>query len=194
MKAKFKVWIFISYLVFPSIACQQVGTILKNTPNTGPVVNLLFTIDIPQGWQAFFEETPEMLPPLDLGADLFGVIVNNDQVLNTEHGSYYTYSVSVLRKKIPQESSLTEVYQQTYQRIVLAYPESVEETSIMLGGMKGIERIYSHYRGEFRYDVRDVWIEKDGYAFILSCRCLYSSECDLYSEDFEYILHSFGFR
>jgi hypothetical protein len=192
---KFNLVFLLACLLVSSLACQFIGQIFASQAKPGPLVNPLFTIEVPEGWQAFSSlDIPSNLPPLDLHAEVLGVIVDTSAVLHTSQQDYFTYTVFFLRKPIPGDSSLEEVYQQTYENIVLAYPNEIKENQTGLSGEPALERVYPYFSGEPRYDIRDLWLEKDGFAYILSCRARSNLEIDLYQQDLQGILDSFQFN
>ena len=132
-------------LLVSSLACQFIGQIFAPQAKPGPLVNPLFTIEVPEGWQAFSSlDIPSTLPPLDLHAEVLGVIVDTSAVLHSSQQDYFTYTVFILRKPIPGDSSLVEVYQQTYEDMVLAYPNEIKENVSDLSGEPALERVYPY--------------------------------------------------
>jgi hypothetical protein len=182
-------------LLFSSLACQYVGQLFNTPTPPSPLVNPLFSIEVPEGWQSFSSlDIPPILPSLDLQAEVLGVIVDTKAVLHTSQQDYFTFTLFILRKPIPTGSSLAEIYQQTYQEIGQAYPDEVKENQVRLKDQPAQERVYPYFSGEPRYDIRDLWLEKNGYAYILSCRKRSSLEADLYRQDLQGILDSFQFK
>lgn len=182
-------------LLFSSLACQYVGQLFATPTPPSPLVNLLFSIEVPEGWQAFSSlDVPPNLPNLDLQAEVLGVVVDTGAVLHTSQQDYFTFTLFILRKPIPGGSNIKDVYQKTYQDIVQVFPDEVKENQTRLNGQPALERVYTYFSDERRYEIRDLWLEKDGFAYLLSCRARNNPEPDLFRPDLQGIVDSFQFK
>ncbi len=88
---------------------------------------------------------------------------------------------------------MKEVYEQSYQNSWIR--EYVEENTISEGtttvdGVTAYEKGYKRPHGEPWYQMRDVWLEKDGEDYILSCWAI-PDDFDEAQEDFNLIIESF---
>ncbi len=160
----------------------------------GRVEQNSFAFDYDAGWQPFFDgELPGMVD-VRLDVETLGAVVETSQSKQTPLRPFYANAAVVMRKAIPSGSSLEEVFRETYAKQVLAYPEAAKDGSSNLGGLPALERTYPYYSGEPRYDIRELWVERDGWAYILSQRAQYTDHVNLDRPGFKTIEESFQFK
>lgn len=144
-----------------------------------------FSFDYPGGWRTFSEIWSSYEPGYDEALDaneLTGVALPG-----------LSRSVRIESREVPPGSSLKEVYEQTYQGTwIREYVKSntVSEGTITVDGVKAYEKVYKRPHGEPWYQMRDVWLEKGGRIYILSCWATPNS-FDEAQEDFNLIIDSF---
>ncbi len=164
-----------------------------NVP-AGRVEQEAFAFDYDAGWQPYFEgELPNVVDVL-LDVETLGLVLDSSRFVETPLKPFYYYAVVIMRKAIPAGSSLEEVYRLTYAEQVLDYPEAAKDGSSQLGGLPALERVYPYYSGEPRYDIRELWVEWDGWAYILSQRAQYTNKVNLDHPGFKTIEDSFEFK
>jgi putative hemolysin len=164
-------WAFFRNECRPGIATS----IHESTPvvTPGPSGVKLFendqiTFSYPQEWKLFTGSLAEIkpMPDTDLGAVFIaGVGDPEDQVRNV-----YLTSVFFMMKDIPSGSSLKEVYNKTYQNMPNIFPVNLKVITLILNGLQSIDRTYRVFWGEPAYELRDIWMEANGKAYILACR------------------------
>jgi hypothetical protein len=159
----------------------------------GRVEQEAFAFDYDTGWQPFFDgELPGMVD-VRLDVETLGAVVETGQSVETPLRPFYSNAVVIMRKAIPEGSSLEEVYRETYAAQTLAYPDAAKDGIGQLSGLPALERTYPFFSGEPRYDIRELWVERDGWAYILSQRAQYTSQVNLDRPGFKTIEESFQF-
>ena len=144
-----------------------------------------FSFDYPGDWQTFSEMWSTWGPSHDKTLDaeeLVGMALSG-----------YSRSFRLERKDLSPDSTLKEVYEQSYQNSWIR--EYVEENTISEGtttvdGVTAYEKVYKRPHGEPWYTMREIWLEKDGRSYILSCWA-YPNAFDEAQEDFNLIIESF---
>jgi hypothetical protein len=172
---------------------SSAATIDEDFP-AGRVEQEAFAFDYEAGWQPYFEEELPNMVDVRLDVETLGAVIETGQSKQTPLRPFYFNAVVVMRKAIPSGSSLEEVYQETYAKQVLAYPEAAKDGVSQLGGLPALERVYPYYSGEPRYDIRELWVERDGWAYILSQRAQYTDKVNLDRPGFKIIEDSFQFK
>jgi hypothetical protein len=167
-------------LLMASVACLSGGS--GGHVDTGEIA-----FDYPDGWQSLSEIWPSYQgghnPEFD--ADELTGAADTSRSLTQR----YTASVIVMTREIPDGASMADVYDQVY----AAMPSvrgSITEGTLTVDGVTAYERIYEHPSGEPWYRIRDIWLERNGRIYILSCRTLPGS-FDAAQEDFDAIVASF---
>jgi hypothetical protein len=160
----------------------------------GRVEQEAFAFEYDAGWQPHFEGELPNVVDVRLDVETLGLVLDSSRFVETPLKPFYYYAVVIMRKAIPAGSSLQEVYQETYAKQVLAYPEAAKDGVSQLGGLPALERVYPYYSGEPRYDIRELWVERDGWAYILSQRARYTDKVNLDHPGFKTIEDSFQFK
>ncbi len=167
-------------LMAAGAACQTGGG------SAGHIETDEIAFDYPGGWQ----------PPSYQGGhnpefDADELVAVADMSTSTPW-ERYTTSVEVMMREIPGGSSLTDVYDQVY----AAMPSvrgPITEGTLTVDGVTAYERIYEHPRGEPWYRIRDIWLERNGRIYILSCRAT-PGRFDATQAEFDVIIASFRVR
>jgi len=78
---------------------------------------------------------------------------------------------SVTQQEIPEGSSLQEIYQayRVENESRMTRYQFISETPLELSGTPAIETIYRGFSGEPYVQRRELWVEKDGWAYLLMC-------------------------
>ncbi|MCJ7667583.1 MAG: hypothetical protein MUP04_04755 [Anaerolineae bacterium] len=175
-----------SLLASLTLACNLCGLSLPGGDSPPKhFENDEFSFDYPGDWQTFSEMWSTWGPSHDKTLDaeeLVGMALSG-----------YSRSFRLERKDLPPDSTLKEVYEQSYQNSWIR--EYVEENTISEGtttvdGVTAYEKVYKRPHGEPWYTMREIWLEKDGRIYILSCWA-YPNAFDEAQEDFNLIIESF---
>jgi hypothetical protein len=81
-------------------------------------------------------------------------------------------SVRIYDRGLPTGSNLRRVYDETYSNTWISqYVKSytIAESIITVDGVTAYERVYKRPHGEPWYQIRDIWLEKEGRIYVLSC-------------------------
>jgi PsbP-like protein len=143
--------------------------------------NSEFSFDYPGTWQPFDDFWPSAYgvpykvvrdPALD-AEQLTGVLVPASSLMPPQRRVYWT-SVRIETKVLPAGDSLQEVYKRTYSQ---GYPksDSISDRTLSVNGVTALEKIYRKPLGEPWYQVREVWLQKNGKIYIISCWAFPSS-------------------
>lgn len=103
------------------------------------------------------------------------------------------YSTSVKIEKKNMTNNLKDTFDQTYNSLKQDKGELYQEISqktFMVDGVVAYEKVYKIPHGEPWFQVRDVWIEKNGMIYILSCWCI-PEDFNKSQDDFNLIINSF---
>jgi hypothetical protein len=102
-------------------------------------------------------------------------------------------SVRVYSRELPTGSDLKSVYDQTYENTWISqYVKSytISERTITVDGVTAYERVYKRPHGEPWYQIMDVWLEKEGRIYVLSCWATPDSFYEA-EDEFNLIISSF---
>lgn len=169
-----------------TLACSLSGLFgLEGDSTPKHFENDEISFDYQGGWRTFAELWPSYEPSHDVTLDaeeLVGVAVSG-----------FSRSVRIERKELPLGATLKDVYEQTYKsswisEYVKSYTISEETTTV--DGVTALEKVYKRPHGEPWYQMREVWLEKDGTVYILSCWAL-PDNFDEAQEEFRLIIGSF---
>jgi hypothetical protein len=155
-----------------------------------------FSFDYPGDWQTFTEFWPSAYgfpykavrdPELD-AEQLTGVLVPSSQPMQPQKLVFWT-SVRIETKVLPAGDSLQEVYERTYSQ---GYPKSnsISDKTLPVNGVTALEKMYRKPHGEPWYQVREVWLQKNGKIYIISCWA-FPSSFDANQPAFNLIVDSF---
>lgn len=145
-----------------------------------------FRFDVPTGWQ----EMSELWGTHRLQEDFYGLGAQELVALTSvqkkgEFGVWF----SVAKKPLAGES-LAKLVETTCAEAV---PEvaNVQQSERELDGQAAIAVRYQRPWGEPWWEFYDVWVEKDGFAYLLSFHAL---SLEGYQSDIDLILQSFSFQ
>ncbi len=166
-----------------TLACSLLDLRGQSTPKHFENDELSF--DYPGDWQTFSEMWSTWEP-------------SHDEALDAEESvgvaiSGFSWSVRIASKELPPDTALKDVYEQTYKRSWIseyAKSHTISEGTTTVDGVTAYEKVYKRPHGEPWYQMRDVWLEKDGAVYILSCWALPDS-FDEAQEEFKLIIESF---
>jgi len=102
----------------------------------------------------------------EFDADILVTVTN---AIPSPFGEKYTAWCTLMTRPNREGQDLLSMVNSSYS-ILKNYPDSeisLLETSV--NGNTAVEKVYRRPRGEPWYQVKDVWIEKDNIAYILSC-------------------------
>lgn len=88
-------------------------------------------------------------------------------------------SIGIFRHPIPPGSSLEKIVQDTYGQLYLQPAFVSADGPITFAGLSAYQKSYMVYSGEPAYDLRDIWVEKEGGIFRLSIWTYSSNPEDL---------------
>jgi len=134
-----------------------------------------FSFEFPKGWQLMSDLWPDYQPEQDyyhLG--LQEVVMVTSVKEQGQAGAYFAVAV----KPLQADSDLETLFHQTYAPILDEIRE-MDETTLSVAG------------GEPWWQFRDIWLEKDGVAYVLSFHAL---DLEKYQAEIAYILDHFAFK
>jgi hypothetical protein len=123
--------------------------------------------EYPRDWESFAQIWADFKPghDVELDADLVVGVADTGTATGWER---FTTSVRVFRREMPADSSLEEVAEQAYQGMTIE--EVISEGTTVVDNVTAYEWVYLKYHGEPLYRVREIWLEKGGRIYIVSCR------------------------
>jgi len=160
---------------------KENGTSLKHYSSNG------VSFDYPDDWGPISQVFPkyEMQHDPELNADELAIIV--DAGSSTGQGEKYSVSVHIMKRDLPSGVSLKSLFDQTYED--KSYVMISDDTAT-INGIQAYIKVYKKPHGEPWYQVKDVWLEKDGEVYIISCWALPSGFAEL-QDKFNIIIDSF---
>jgi hypothetical protein len=106
-------------------------------------------------------------PPFELGGELVvGLGIYKYSGLDT---SYYR-SIRIFRQPMPFDSNLETIMREAYQKAEVPRGEGLVNATgpVTVDGLSAFQWTYRVYVGEPAFEMRDVWIPKDGELFIIA--------------------------
>lgn len=160
-------------------ACQRVTVEQYNSDS--------FTFSFPADWQLM----SDLWPNYDLKDDYYRLGVTEQVMLTSvqrqgETGAYF----AVASAPIPDGSNLEMLFRQTYDQLEGELSDVVESTQ-EVDGKKGLMIQYRRPWGEPWWEFRDIWLDVDGVAYLLS---FHASKLDNYQGAMDQILAGFNFK
>jgi hypothetical protein len=156
----------------------------------GHFENDQFAFDYPAGWQTLDAIWGDRFTPAsenELGArEINGVA---DPATSTPWERYSVYCEVAVRE-LPAGRTLEEVYHEAYLTSPAAIEQVISETTLTVDGVTAYEYIYTQFWGEPLWQRRDVWLEKNGVIYILTCKAL-PNRFEERQADFDLIVNSF---
>lgn len=143
--------------------------------------------DYPGNWEPISEVFPNHKPQHDPELDAEELVVIVDAGSSTEQGDKYSVSVHIMKRDLPSGVSLKDLFTQTYEDKSYVM---ISEDAMTVNGIQAYEKVYKKPHGEPWYQIRDVWLEKDGVVYIISCWALPNSFAE-FQDKFNIIIDSF---
>lgn len=166
----------------------------KVTPSaeeTGHFENDLFAFDYPSGWRTLDDIWGGGYSPgseNELGAqEISGVA---DPASRTRWERYSVYCEVSIRE-LPAGRTLEEVYREVYQSVPIQ--QEISQTTLTVDGLTAYEYTYTQFWGEPLWQRRDVWLEKNGTIYILTCKA-FPDSFEERQADFDLIVNSFHIK
>lgn len=150
------------------------------------------SFDYPGSWKSISEIFPTYKPghDNDLDAEQLGCVVDAASSTRFEK---FTTSVKIEKKEMPSGSNIKDVFDQTYRNYANKSLVAMSEKTYTTGGSIAYEKVYKRPHGEPWYQIRDVWLEKNGTIYIISCSAFPQSFARA-QEDFDEIISSFKIK
>jgi hypothetical protein len=108
----------------------------------------------------------------DLDAQELAFVLDPDSATKNEK---YTTWLKVEKKVKTSDSSLEQVFNETYGNQFTSYKKISNQSTRLGMNTTAYEIVYQKYHGNLLYQVRDVWQEKKGSIYIISCWTLPSN-------------------
>jgi hypothetical protein len=105
-------------------------------------------------------------PPFELGGELVvGLGIYKYSGLDI-----YNRSIRIFRQPMPFDSNLETIMREAYQKAEVPRDEGVVNATgpVTVDGLSAFQWTYHVYVGEPAFEMRDVWIPKDGELFIIA--------------------------
>lgn len=135
--------LLIPFILFSACACTYEGD--------------EFTFSAPFGFKTKHYETPQVNP-------------NNDpkSLIFSQNGHLY---FQVSRQNIPEGSDLDKVFEEFKTQSIerSSNYQFISQKSISINDRTAIEYIYREFSGEPYWQLREVWMENNGWAYSLVC-------------------------
>jgi hypothetical protein len=158
-----RIWLIValaSTLILLSCVCLEFcpfGNVIQTVKH---FENDKISFDYPSNWDTLSETWPRH----DEG-------LNADEVTGVGLPKSPVF-VRVYNRELPNGSNLKRVYDETYRNTWISqYVKShtITESTITVDGVTAYERVYKRPHGEPWYQIMDVWLEKEGRIYVLSC-------------------------
>ena len=177
---KTRLILIILFLMGTILACKAVE---KSRIYEDPA----FSFQFPAGWQLMSELWDQhKLEESYYGLGTRELVMITSVRKRGESGAWF----AVAAAPIPADSSLDEVFTRAYAPITGSLQDITQQT-VNINGLPGLEMRYRRPWGEPWWQFRDIWLEKDGTAYLLSIHAL---NLDDYAADMEQILNSFALK
>ena len=189
--------LLVPVLLVPLVACAVLPTaspdaksgttVVPTTTTLSGVLRLNhdeFSFEYPTAWKNRAERWPDYVP--------HNPEFDTDQ-LALVSGPVASFFVG--QRELPSGSTLREVYHETYDALEssLSLFEVISQSSATVDGQEAHVITYQRFWGEPLVQQRDLWIERDGHIYILSCRA-YPGDFDSAQADFDAIIASFRLK
>ena len=155
-----------------------------------PYENENFSFTIPADWGTMEEVWKYVSTP---GADYYGLGVG--EIITIQYPAYqgqgdafFAVAASPLADGETLESRFNKAYENPVPEI-----KGVIQQTFELGALSGLEISYDRPWGEPWWHFRDIWLEKDGMIYVLSCQT-YITNFDDHAAIFDQILAGFQFK
>jgi len=155
-----------------------------------PYENESFSFTIPADWGTMEEVWEYVSTP---GADYYGLGVG--EIISIQYPAYQGQGdafFGVASSPLADGETLESRFKQAYENPLPEIKGVIQQT-FELGALSGLEISYDRPWGEPWWHFRDLWLEKDGSVYVLSCQTYYT-RFDNYKTTFDTILNSFQFN
>jgi hypothetical protein len=192
-RSKQNLAILMAFTILLAIACNS-GTFFPSpTPSLLHFDNEAVAFDYMEGMDLFAggDAAVKCVPDFQLGGEL---VVGFGE-LKQGTGSYFR-SIRIFRQPMRSDSNLETIMQEAYLRAdpYDLWGPGVMDTAVpvTVAGLPAFQTTYRVYIGEPAYDLRDVWIPKDGELFIVSIWTLYTNPAAIaaFQADADLLLNS----
>jgi hypothetical protein len=124
------------------------------------------------------DSTFQCYPDFQLGGEM---VVGLGDPKFTGFGNYYR-SIRIFRQPMPSGSNLETVMLDAYRQVEDKFPRDQGEMDatgpVTVAGLSAFQWTYQVHSGEAAYELRDVWIPKDGELFIITIWTEYTNPDD----------------
>jgi len=119
-------------------------------------------MDVFEGGNATFQCNPSF----ELGGEL---VVGLGIYKYSELDTYYR-SIRIFRQPMPSDSNLEIIMQEAYQKAKVPQSKGLVNATgpVTVDGLSAYQWTYRVYVGEPAFEMRDIWIPKDGELFIIA--------------------------
>jgi hypothetical protein len=186
---------FITLVVILVLGCTTITNLTRSTPQptiiaetTVPTThppqagfqhfeNEFLAFDYPKELKTFVGGGAEFLcyPDYQLGGELLVGLGDTKFV----HFDKYYRSIRIFRLPMPSDVDLKAIMQAAYDQEKIKFPldEGVLDATgpVTVAGYPAYQKTYRVYSGEPAYDLRDIWIEKDGDIILVSIWSQYTN-------------------
>ena len=124
-----------------------------------------------EGWDATFRCNPNF--------ELGGEWVVGLGIYKYPNLDIYPRSIRIFRQPMPSDSNLETIMQEAYQKATIQsrVKGAVDATGpVTVDGLPAFQWTYRVFVGEPAYEMRDVWIPKDGELFIIAIWTQYGNQ------------------
>ena len=167
-------------LIFVALACRNsTAPRLYDHPE--------FTFTYPVHWHLM----SEVFPQYETGRDYYRLGVREIVMVTSvqkagQSGAYF----AVASAPLPEALDLETFQRQCYQPFAEGLGD-VSEQTVMIHDSPAVEVTYTRPWGEAWWQFRDLWLERDGIAYLLSFHALSLAD---YQQEMDAILDSFSFK
>lgn len=160
--------ILVSLAVVLTMACNAVTSFLNPTPQILHFENDIVAFDYLEGMKVYEgrDTNFQCNPDFQLGGELVvGLGIYKYSGLDI-----YNRSIRIFRQPMPFDSNLETIMQEAYQKAKVPRDEGLVKATgpVTVDGLSAYQWTYRVYVGEPAFEMRDVWIPKDGELFIIA--------------------------
>jgi hypothetical protein len=160
--------IILTLAVVLTMACNEVTSFLNPPPQILHFENDIVAFDYLEGAKVYEggKATFQCNPHFELGGELVvGLGIYKYSSLDT-----YYRSIRIFRQPMPVDSNLETIMREAYQKAEVSQSEGLVNATgpVIVDGLSAFQWTYRVYVGEPAFEMRDVWIPKDGEVFIIA--------------------------
>jgi hypothetical protein len=145
--------------------------------------NNLLSFEYPQGMIVLTsgDTRSACFPDISFGGERLGGLGEPRFLVN---GIYYR-SIQITRRPMPAGSNLEAVMLDVYEQAKVNFPQESSTLAstgpVPVAGQTGFQWAYRVTAGELTYELRDVWLERNGQLFIISIWSEYTNPDDFWA-------------